>query len=170
MIELCNKRAFSILAQKPCNSAVFTVLQKKKKFRFLWTGKTKNIIFNFNLWKRELGKENCHSVCLFLSNWLTLWWRACVSCVVSGVVSVKVCKGAKCGLFRVPRVYVVLPAPIVIYGMLCVRAFLDRRSICGSKGVCVLRELRRVNLYTVQDADLSIRRVFIVFLFSYVVQ
>ena len=63
------------------------------------------------------------------------------------------------------RLYV-SPAPIVIYGVLCVPAFLDRQSICVLKGVWVLRELRRVILYTVPDAVLSFRRVFIVFLFS----
>ena len=83
-----------------------------------------------------------------------------------GVVSVKVCKGATCGLFRVSRAYAVRPDPACLYGVLCVLAFLDRRSICGSKCVFVLRELRRVNLYTVPDAVLSFRRVFIVFLFS----
>lgn len=67
------------------------------------------------------------------------------------------------------RLYV-SPPPIVIYGVLCVLAFLKHRSICGSKVACVLRELRRVNLYTVQYAVLSFRRVFIVFLFSAVVQ
>lgn len=67
------------------------------------------------------------------------------------------------------RLYV-SPTPIVIYGVLCVPAFLDRPSICGSKGVCVSSVPRRVNLYTVHDAVLSFRRVFIVFLFSSVVQ
>ena len=62
------------------------------------------------------------------------------------------------------------PCSILPAWALCVLAFLDRLSICGSKGVCVLRELRRVNLYTAPDAVLSFRRVFIVFLFSAVVQ
>lgn len=52
----------------------------------------------------------------------------------------------------------------------CVPAFFCRRTICRSKGVCVLSELRRVNLYTVHLAVLSIPTRFIVFLFPAVVQ
>ena len=39
----------------------------------------------------------------------------CVLC--SGVVSGKVCKGAKCVLFRVSRAYAVLPAPSCRHGL-----------------------------------------------------
>ena len=114
MIELGNKCTFFDLRRKPCNSAIFTVLQERKKFRFLWTGKTKITLFIFNRWKREIALRRYGCVCLFPSIYLTVWWRACVSCVVSGRCFEKIRKGAKCVLFRVVSVCM-FPLPLSSY-------------------------------------------------------
>ena len=117
MIELGNKRTFFDLrhfATKTLQFCHFQNFAKQKKFRFLWTGKTKITFIIFNLWKRELRKEHCLSVCLFPSIYLPLWWRVCVLCCVRALFLEKSVKAQNAGCFECPAP-VCSPLPLSSY-------------------------------------------------------
>lgn len=132
--------------------------------------KNKNSLLHHQTVKKRIS-ERALPLCLSLPFYLTYLMMLCVrfACCVRALFRENQEKRKMRAVSSCQRLYV-SPAPIVVYGVLCVLAFLDRRPICGSKCACVLRELRRVILYTVPYAVLSFRRVFIVFLFSAVVQ